>query len=330
MKKIEKTKMNKFIVGMLISVMMFSFAGCEKSDIKSIETKLSEDEKTESQKTESNKAEDSQNEKIEKRYDSEFAQVELDYGVKLGVYVLDTETNQEITYNSEDRFAYCSTFKALISGAVLQQYSIDQLNEVIKYSQDDVLSYAPITKNNVENGMTIGELCSAAVRLSDNTAANLLFEQIGGPSGFKSALNLIGDEVTEPTRIEPDLNMLTPGDNSDTSTPKQLAIDLKQYTTGSILTDDKKKILIDWMSGNPTGDKLIRAGAPTEWIVADKSGAGAYGTRNDIAIVMPPNRKPIFVAILSSKDTQDAKYDDTPVAEASKIIFNHLAGKSNE
>lgn len=42
------------------------------------------------------------------------------------------------------------------------------------------------------------------------------------------------------------------------------------------------------MKGNATGDKLIRAGVPTDWVVGDKSGAGSYGTRNDIAIVWPP------------------------------------------
>lgn len=297
----SKLKLNKFKICIFISILIFSLTGCGN-----VKNKTSENTKPEIQ------------------YNSAFSKIESDYGVKLGVYAFDTETNKEVTYNADNRFAYCSTFKSLISGAILQKYSSDQLKQVIKYSQKDVLSYAPVTKNHVDKGMTIEELCDAAVRFSDNTAANLLLNLIGGPSGFKSALNQLGDKVTEPARIELELNAATPGDTRDTSTPRQLAIDLKEYTTGNILTDDKKKVLINWMSGNAKGDKLIRAGAPKDWIVSDKSGSGSYGTRNDIAIVMPPNKKPIFVAILSSKNTKDAKYDDKTVADASKIVFDYF------
>ncbi|CBZ02565.1 CBP family penicillin-hydrolyzing class A beta-lactamase [Clostridium botulinum] len=303
MKKIvnSKLKLNKFKMCIFISILIFSLTGCGN-----VENKTSENTKPEIQ------------------YNSAFSKIESDYGVKLGVYAFNTETNKEVTYNADKRFAYCSTFKSLISGAILQKYSSDQLKQVIKYSPKDVLSYAPVTKNHVDKGMTIEELCDAAVRFSDNTAANLLINLIGGPNGFKSALNQLGDTVTEPARIEPELNVATPGDNRDTSTPRQLSIDLKEYTTGNILSDDKKKILIDWMSGNATGDKLIRAGAPKDWMVSDKSGTGSYGTRNDIAIVIPPNKKPIFVAILSSKNAKDAKYDDKTISEASKIVFDYF------
>ena len=254
-----------------------------------------------------------------------FAQLERDYSAKLGVYALDTETNKEVLYRSDDRFLYCSTSKALLAGIVLQQNSLDQLKQVVRYSSDDILSYAPVTKEHVEQGMTLEEICIAALRFSDNTAANLLFNHIGGPTGFKSALNKLGDNITEPVRLEPHLNEVIPGDNSDTSTPRQLAIDLQAYTTGNVLTEDKRKMLIEWMTGNATGKKMIRAGAPADWIVADKSGSGSYGTRNDIAIVIPPNRKPIIIAILSTHAEKEAKYNDQLIAQAAKIVFDSLA-----
>lgn len=259
--------------------------------------------------------------------DTTFAQLERDYSAKLGVYAFDTETNKEVLYRADERFLYCSTSKALLAGIVLQKNSLEQLKQVVKYSQDDILSYAPVTKEHVEQGMTLEEICIAALRFSDNTAANLLFKHIGGPAGFKSALNRLGDNITEPVRLEPHLNEVIPGDKSDTSTPRQLAIDLQAYTTGNVLTEDKRKMLIEWMTGNATGKKMIRAGAPADWIVADKSGSGSYGTRNDIAIVIPPNRKPIIITILSTHAEKEAKYDDQLIAQAAKIIFESLAAK---
>ena len=254
-----------------------------------------------------------------------FAQLERDYSAKLVIYALDTQTNKEVMYRDDERFLYCSTSKALLVGIVLQQNSPAQLKQVVKYSQDDILSYAPVTREHVEQGMTLEEICIAALHFSDNTAANLLFNHIGGPTGFKSALNKLGDNITEPVRLEPHLNEVIPGDNSDTSTPRQLAIDLQAYTTGNILTEDKRKMLIDWMAGNVTGKQMIHAGAPADWLVADKSGSGSYGTRNDIAIVMPPNRKPIIIAIVSTHAEKEAKYDDQLIAQAAKIVFDSLA-----
>ena len=263
--------------------------------------------------------------KLPSASDAAFAQLERDYSAKLGVYALDTETNKEVLYRSDDRFLYCSTSKALLAGIVLQQNSLEQLKQVVRYSSDDILSYAPVTKEHVEQGMTLEEICIAALRFSDNTAANLLFNHIGGPTGFKSALNKLGDNITEPVRLEPHLNEVIPGDNSDTSTPRQLAIDLQAYATGNVLTEDKRKMLIEWMTGNATGKKMIRAGAPADWIVADKSGSGSYGTRNDIAIVIPPNRKPIIITILSTHAEKEAKYNDQLIAQAAKIVFDSLA-----
>ncbi|MCE5285584.1 MAG: class A beta-lactamase [Pelosinus sp.] len=260
---------------------------------------------------------------------AQFLALENAYGAKLGVYALDTETNEEVAFQADDRFAYCSTFKILAVGAILRQDSLAELKQVVKYSKDDILSYAPITKNNVDKGMSLAELCNAALRFSDNTAANLLFRHIGGPAGLKAALVQLGDTITQPARIEPELNETLPGDIQDTTTPRQLVFDLKAYTTGNILSEEKQRILIDWMTGNTVGSTLIRAGVPAEWVVADKSGSGPYGRRNDIAMVRPLGRKPIFIAILSTHDIKEAKYDDKLIAQASKIVADFFAVPEN-
>ncbi|MBN3527087.1 class A beta-lactamase [Paenibacillus apiarius] len=253
-----------------------------------------------------------------------FAQLEKKFDARLGVYAIDTGTNQTVTYRPNERFAYASTYKALAAGAMLQKNSIDQLDEVITYTKDDLVEYSPITEKHVATGMTLGEIAEAAVRYSDNTAGNLLFKELDGPKGFEKALRQIGDRVTKADRFETELNEAIPGDIRDTSTAKALATDLKAFTIGNALPVDKRKILTDWMRGNATGDKLIRAGVPTDWEVGDKSGAGSYGTRNDIAIVWPPNRAPTIIVILSSRDKKDATYNNELIAEAAKVTMNAL------
>ncbi|MEK4742573.1 MULTISPECIES: class A beta-lactamase Bla1 [unclassified Bacillus (in: firmicutes)] len=254
----------------------------------------------------------------------EFSQLEKKFDARLGVYAIDTGTNRTIAYRPNERFAFASTYKALAAGVLLQQNSTEKLNEVITYTKDDLVEYSPVTEKHVDTGMTLGQIAEAAVRSSDNTAGNILFNKIGGPKGYEKALRQMGDSVTMADRFETELNEAIPGDIRDTSTAKAIATNLKAFTVGNALPADKRKILTEWMKGNATGDKLIRAGVPTDWVVGDKSGAGSYGTRNDIAIVWPPNRAPIIIAILSSKDEKEATYDNKLIADAAEVIVKAL------
>ncbi|MEC2078333.1 class A beta-lactamase, partial [Metabacillus fastidiosus] len=242
----------------------------------------------------------------------------------LGVFALDTGTNETVTYRADKRFAYTSTHKALAVGVLLQQKSIEDLNQRITYTRDDLVNYNPITEKHVDTGMTLKELSDASLRYSDNTAGNLILQQLGGPNGFKKALREIGDNVTTPERFEPELNEVNPGETHDTSTPKALATSLQAFTLGDVLPTEKRELLIDWMKRNTTGDALIRAGVPKGWEVADKTGAGSYGTRNDIAIIWPPKGDPIVLAILSNRDKKDATYDDKLIAQTTKVVLSAL------
>ncbi|MCJ0850257.1 class A beta-lactamase BlaIII [Bacillus cereus] len=262
--------------------------------------------------------------KQENTGDNSFAKLEKEYDAKLGIYALDTGTNQTVSYRSDDRFAFASTSKSLAVGALLRQNSIEALDERITYTREDLSNYNPITEKHVDTGMTLKELADASVRYSDSTAHNLILKKLGGPSAFEKILREIGDTVTISERFEPELNEVNPGETHDTSTPKAIAKTLQSFTLGTVLPSEKRELLVDWMKRNTTGDKLIRAGVPKGWEVADKTGAGSYGTRNDIAVIWPPNKKPIVLAILSNHDKEDAEYDDKLIADATKTVLNIL------
>ncbi|RQX28984.1 class A beta-lactamase, partial [Micromonospora chalcea] len=194
----------------------------------------------------------------------------------------------------------------------------------VRYRRADLVAHSPVTERHVETGMTLRDAAEAAVRYSDNTAGNLLFDALGGPAGFARALREVGDSVTRPARTEPDLNAATPGDERDTSTPRALAGSLRAYTLGEALPPADRDLLLSWMRASTTGSGLVRAGVPAGWQVADKSGTGGYGTRNDIAVVWPPDSAPIVLAVMSSRGSRDAKPDDTLVAQAARATVTAL------
>lgn len=257
--------------------------------------------------------------------DLNFSELEAKYNARIGVYVLDTNDNREIAYNADERFAYCSTHKVLSVGALLQQKSLDELGERRTYSQEEILPYSAITKAHVDTGLTVSEICEATFRASDKTAANLVIEELGGIDAFRDSLRAIGDDVTEPARLELDLNIFSPDSVDDTSTPRQLAKDVEMYLLGDLLSDDKKALLESWMSDNAITDDFIKAGVPKDWKVLDKNGTGInYGTCNDIGVVYPPNKKPIVVAILTRRNEEGARFDSALVADVARMIVTAL------
>lgn len=246
--------------------------------------------------------------------------LEKQYDATLGVYAVDTGSGRSIAYRADERFAYASTSKALLAGAVLASADDAALDATVRFTSDDLLTYSPVTQGHVGDGMPLRDVIAAALRSSDNTAANLMFRELGGPEGLQKALRGLGDTTTVVARQEPDLNEAAPGDERDTSTPHALADDLRSYAVGDALTPERRRLLLDDLTGNATGSPLIRAGIPAEWKVADKSGAAAYGTRNDIAVVVPPGRAPVVMVVLSRKQAQDAAYDNALIADAARAL----------
>ncbi|GAA1908922.1 class A beta-lactamase Bla1 [Streptomyces sodiiphilus] len=254
----------------------------------------------------------------------EFERLEEKFEARLGVYVLDTGSGEEITHRADERFAYASTFKPFAAGIVLRDFFPDRIDDVITYTSEDLVPWSPVTEEHVEEGMSLRDLSEAAVRHSDNTATNLVFDALGGPEALGGELRELGDEVIRMNRYETELNEAVPGDTRDTSTPRALATTLEMFLLGDVLGDEEREILADWMLTNTTGANLIQAGMPDGWRVADKSGAGEYGTRNNIAVVWPEDGEPLVMAVLSSRDEQDAGYDDVLVAEAAAVVAGHL------
>jgi beta-lactamase class A len=256
------------------------------------------------------------------RAQREFGRLEDEYGARLGVYAVDTRTGQEVAYHADNRFAYASTFKALLSGALLQRDSAEELDKRLTYEKDDLVPHSPVTEKHVDSGMTVREAMDATLRYSDNTAANLLFEVLGGPDALEAALRRLGDDTTHVDRTEPELNDTKPGDVRDTSTPRAMAGSLRAFTLGKTLPADDRELLTEMMRTNTTGGKLIQAGTPEGWRVGDKSGAASYGTRNDIAVVWPPGRAPLVLAVMSDRQSEDAEYDDALVADTAKAALD--------
>jgi len=255
---------------------------------------------------------------------STLARLETAHHTRLGVDAIDTGTGRQIGYRADERFAFASTNKTFIAAAVLRRTPSAGLDEVVHFTQADVLAYAPITSKYVATGMTVRHLIDAMMRFSDNTAANVLVHRLGGPSVVQQYLRSIGDPVSNVDRLEPELNEATPGDPRDTTTPAQFARNLRTVLFRNGLSPSSAAILRNAMLDNTTGDGAIRHGVDPAWPVADKTGTGDRGVRNDIGIVYPSGHAPVIIVDMTTPDDPTAAADDPLIASASRVVVDAL------
>ena len=223
----------------------------------------------------------------------------------------------------------CSTFKALAAAAVLAQVDAgkEQLSRRIGYDASALTTYSPVTEKRVGDGMTIAELCEAAVTVSDNTAANLLLAAIGGPSGLTSFARSLDDRFTRLDRNEPTLNEALPDDPRDTTTPNAMASTLQTLILGTkALSVPSREQLTAWLIGNKTGDTRLRAGFAKDWRIGDKTGTGARGTSNDIGVVWPPNTAPAVITAYLTGATVSAAKQNATLASVARTVSAMLSG----
>jgi beta-lactamase class A len=248
-----------------------------------------------------------------RRFDSlaaALARLERHNGGRLGVSVLDTASAEHAGYRADERFAMCSTFKFLLAAAVLQRVDRDQENpqRLVSIPSAPLIAHSPLSAPHAGGAMSVAQLCQAILIQSDNTAANLLLESIGGPAGLTNFARSLGDTVTRLDRWELELNEALAGDVRDTTSPDAMTSDLKAILLGDVLSSGSRNQLTEWMVANQTGLDRLRANLPPAWRVADKTGNNSEHTSNDIAVIWPAGKPPLIVcAYITQCPGPDAK-----------------------
>jgi beta-lactamase class A len=262
--------------------------------------------------------------------EARLAALERDCGGRLGVHALDTGSGARIAHRGNELFPMCSTFKLMLAAAILQRDTAQEpalLERRLSYTRAHLLPNSPITEKHLADGMTVAELCAATLQYSDNAAANLLMHQLGGPAGVTAYARAIGDTVFRLDRWETELNSAIPGDPRDTTSPAAMAASVQRLVLGDALGAPQRARLEGWLRGNTTSKERFLAGVPAGWTVGDKTGAGDYGTNNDVGVLWPAAGAPLVLAVyLTFPGDKGAKTRNDVVASAVRIVANAMRG----
>jgi len=262
--------------------------------------------------------------------DSVLEGIEQRIGGRLGVALVDDTGTQLRSYRGDERFAMCSTFKLALSAAVLERVAAGEisLDDMISFGEEDLLDYAPVAREYVADGeMTVSQMAEAISTLSDNTAANLLLDAIGGPEAMTAFFRSHGDEVTRLDRIEPELNENATGDERDTTSPAAMAGLVARLMFEDAPGESSREQLAAWAVANQTGDNRIRAGIPEGWTVGDKT--GSCGTAyNDIGIIWPPSGRAFVLTVYTDRPTAEAAEVDAAIAEIGELAAFYVTERN--
>lgn len=255
-----------------------------------------------------------------------FEVIELSLLGGLAVFAIDSEIDRFSGWAETYRQPLNSTVKFLIVAALLHRVDTGQenLERDVRIEHPMLVSHSPALEPAVGRTLSVFELCTAAMTVSDNGAANVLLESIGGPQSLTTWLRETGDQITQVDRYLPELTTASETAEGDTSTALQMAQNLRMFLTGTVLSSESRALLRQWMTENTTGLHRIRAGVPAGWAVADRTGTGSRNHTSTIAAIYPPNRKPLFLSIYMSSERRDAEAQSGHHAEIARIATTNL------
>lgn len=257
---------------------------------------------------------------------TQFRELEGRSGGRLGVAVLDTGTGQVVGNRLDERFAMCSTFKALAIAFTLARVDRgeESLDRRIFFGERDLVMPFKATKPHLAEGMTIEQLCQAAAIVSDSTAANLLLASFGGPSALTAYLRSLGDQTTRLDKVELDLNVVKPGQTHDTTSPRAMARTLRQVILGAALSAPSRARLTQWLiASTDAAARRLRAGLPDGWRIANKPGTWKGISTNDVGVIFPPNRDPIVIAAFLGEAHGSTADQEAVLAGVARIVSRH-------
>lgn len=258
-------------------------------------------------------------------FESSILKVETRMQGRIGVFAI--RGSQTLGHRASERFAYCSSFKWVLGAAILKLVDEGRLDlgRMVDYTEKDLLSHSPVTREHLLEGrMSVANLCAATIGTSDNAAANLLEGLVGGPPGLQSFVRGLGDTTMRFDRMELELNSNLPGDARDTTSAEAMTRLLRTVFETEALSKASRGRLLAWMKATTTGAKRIPAALPRGWTLAHKTGTGMNGAVNDVAVLLPPKGDPIYLCIFTDGHRKGDEAHEQAIADVARAVLKAL------
>lgn len=246
----------------------------------------------------------------------------------MGIAIEDLTTGQKYLLHGDDVFAQASSIKVAVLAELYHQVQTGKLklNDLYTVQASDL-----VADSDIMGGLTPGvtritlrDLATMMVAVSDNSAANVLIDRVG-MENVNALMDSMGLPHTRLRRKMMDVKAAAEG-RENISTPTEMMTLLEQIYRGKVLnkelTDDFFKVLTTHK------ESFIPRELPDDLKIANKPGE-LEGVRNDCGIVFVPNR-PYIICVMTGylRRERDGEQAISEVSGAAYRMFDRLARAS--
>ncbi len=246
----------------------------------------------------------------------------------LGVAILDLSSGKKILLHADEVFPQASSIKIAVLAELYRQAQAGKLKPTDLYA---VQASDLVADSDIMNGLTPGvtritlrDLATMMVAVSDNSATNVLIDRVG-MENVNALMDSLGLAHTRLRRKMMDLKAAGEG-RENVSTPAEMMALLENLYRGKVLnremTDDFFKML------STHKQSFIPRDLPEGVKVANKQGE-LEGVRNDSGVVFVENR-PYVICVMTTylRHERDGEQAISRISAAAFSMFDRLARAS--
>lgn len=242
-----------------------------------------------------------------------------------------------LTINDTDQYPMMSVYKfhqALAVCNYLKQNNLPlttMLHLDKKFFKPD--TYSPLRdkypQGNID--LSLGELLTYTLQLSDNIACDILFDYIGGVKVVDEYIHTLGIKDVSINATEDQMHQNVEDCYENWSTPLAAAHLLEIFTTDKVLrneyTDFIKRTMIECQTGRdrlpaPLLENGIIIGHKTG--TSDKNSRGEYIGINDIGFVTLPDGRRYTIAVFVKNSQEEMNTNTQIIADISAVVYQYV------
>lgn len=244
--------------------------------------------------------------------------------MKPHVFVWEYQSAKSFEFNADDKTPAASIIKIPVLFELMRKIDREKASGTNLTSLDKKIFYTNMHKtegsgklqySQLDRFLTVDYLARIMITQSDNSATNMLIEEIGGINAFNSSMRTLGFDKIRINDWLPDLA------GTNTLSARQLATLLYNLDNPKYLSRSASTTIKEYM-GNVENRSLLKAGLPNEALIVHKTG-DIGKMLGDAGIVYTQNGKKYIVVTMVERPHNDYTARDL-IQKASKIIYNNI------